>query len=201
MWNRLKGSGRRGIALGIVAAAAVIVAVVLLVGSEDEQSTSAPVATAVAPDSSEPAPEQKKRKGSDEAKSPRPDEDPEPAPGAVEPGVLEEFQDCVRAHGGRPIDLTAPSEQEDEDPAAEGAGEDDDVPPALAGYTPEEIEALREARAACIEELPPEIREQAEQQAQNLEDSPFRACVVEEQAAGSEIAEAVQACEGEIPGG
>ena len=199
MWNRLKGSGWRGIALAIVAAAAVIVAVVLLAGSEDEQSTGAPVAATTTPDSPEPPAGPEKDKGPGEPKSPRPDEDPEPAPGAVEPGVLEDFQDCVRAQGGRPIDLTAASEQEDEDPAAEGAGEDD-VRSGLEGYTPEELEALREARAACIDQLPPEIREQAEQQVENLEDSPFRACVVEEQAAGSEIAEAVQACEDEIPG-
>jgi hypothetical protein len=199
MWNRLKSSGRRGIALGIVAAAAVIVAIVLLVGGEDEQSTSAPVATTAAPGPSEPPADPAKGKSPDKAKSSQPDEDSEPAPGALEPGVLEEFQDCVRAQGARPIDTTSPPEEDEQVPGPKGS-DDDDVPPALQGYTPEEIEALREARVACIEELPPEIREQAEQRVQDLEDSPFRACVVEEQAAGSEIAEAVQACEGEIPG-
>src|SRR5687767_16026667 len=105
MWNRLKGSGWRGIAPAIVAVAALIVVIVLLSSSEDEPSTGAPAAATTSPDSSEPPAGQEKGKETDQPKPQGPDEDPEPAPGAVEPGVLEQFQDCVRAQGGRPIDL------------------------------------------------------------------------------------------------
>lgn len=184
MWNRLKSRiGGRGIAVGAIALVALIAGVALLLGSGDEETTPVPqsdVSGEARAETTSKKPEDEDRKAGDKQPS-APDDEPEaPAPSGV-PEEFADFQDCVRENGGKPLDLSDGS----------------DAQAALEDYSEAEIEQLRQARAACVDELPGEIRERAEQVAA----SPFRSCVLAEQETGKDLVEAAEACEDELPEG
>lgn len=184
MWNRLMGRiGGRGIAVLAVSLVALIVGVVLLLGSGDEEPTAEPqseVSGEVRAETTSQQPEDKDEKPDGKQPS-APEEEPQAPPPSGVPQEFADFQNCVRENGGKPLDLSGGS----------------DAQAALEDYTPRELEQLREARAACIDRLPGDVRERAEE----IAASPFRSCMLAEQETGKDLAEAAQACEDQIPEG
>ena len=184
MWNRLKSRiGGRGIAVLAIALVALVAGAALLLGSGEEETTPEPqsdVSGEVRAETTTKKPEDEDNKPRDKQPSTPAEESEAPAPSAV-PEEFADFQNCVRENGGKPLDLS-----DGTDPQA-----------ALEDYTPRELEQLREARAACIERLPGEARERAEE----IAASPFRSCMLAEQETGKDLVEAAKACEDELPEG
>lgn len=184
MWNRLKSRiGGRGIAVLAIALVALIAGAALLLRSGDEETTPEPqsdVYGEVRAETTTKKPENEDDKPRDKQPSAPEDESEAPAPSGV-PEEFADFQNCVRENGGKPLDLS-----DGTDPQA-----------ALEDYSEAEIEQLRQARAACVDQLPGDIRERAEE----IAASPFRSCMFAEQETGKDLVEAAEACEDELPEG
>lgn len=182
--------GRRGlIGIAVLAVAIVGAGAIALAGGDDEPPAEPEITAGAAADPrDEPAPAPGNEKAKPDSKSaPEEVQAEEPAdPAGAIAERFEEFRDCVREEGGNPIDLDDVGSS-DQDSGIDGPG--------LAGYSAKEIAELRQAREACVEQLPADVRERAEA----LAGSPFRECVQAEQEAGSEIFDAAQACRDEIP--
>ena len=187
--HRLRNSiGTRGaIALGVVVVGLLVGAGLLLASGGDDEPVEQAAAPAVETPAPDPEPKDTSRPRSDE-KSGSKGADKPAAPPAGEPEAqasseLDAFQDCVADNGGKPIDLSQSGEA--------GASP-------LEGYTPEELKDLQEARMQCVGELPAEAREEARQRMRALAESPFRSCIVAEQAGGSDLRAAFKACRDEL---
>lgn len=174
-----KLAGGRALIAGALVVAAVVAAVLLSGGEEPaepgsetaastEATTEQPPA-AVSEGEPDKAKEKPKRPGSGGSAEPEPAE-----PASGEDDVLGAFGDCVAERG-----VVIPGL---------GAAPAGDEPPG-GSYG-----KLREAGAACLDQLPEGLRERAEQSLGALGETPFRDCVEAERSDGRPLIDAVETC-------